>query len=100
MELNSKQRAILKAEANKIKASFQIGAGELHENNIAAIAQTFNTKELVKIKVNRQDKNDKDITREFANQLSKKTDSSVVGVIGTTIILYKQHKDKEKRIRI
>ncbi len=100
MELNSKQRATLKAEANKIKASFQIGAGELHENNIAAIAQTFNTKELVKIKVNRQDKSDKDITREFADKLSKKTDSSVVAVIGTTIILYKQHEHKEKRIRI
>lgn len=100
MELNSKQRAILKAEANKVKASFQIGAGELHENNIAAIAQAFNTKEIVKIKVNRQDKTDKNITREFAEELSNKTDSSVVGVIGTTIILYKQHKDKDMRIKL
>lgn len=100
MELNSKQRAILKAEANKLKATFQIGAGELHDNNIAAIAQTFNTKELVKIKVNRQDKTDKNVTRDFANELSQKTDSQVVAVIGTTIILYKQHKDKDLRIKL
>lgn len=100
MELNSKQRAVLKAEANKLKASFQIGAGELHESNIAAIDQTFNTKEVVKIKVNRQDKNDKTVTRQFADELSAKTNSEVVGVIGTTIILYRQHKDKEKRIKL
>lgn len=100
MELNSKQRAALKAESNKIKATFQIGAGELHEKNIAAIAQTFNTKELVKVKVNRQDKSDKKITTDFAEQLSKKTDSQVVAVIGTTIVLYKQHKDREKRMKI
>lgn len=100
MELNSKQRAKLKAEANKIKATFQIGAGELHENNISAIAQTFNTKEIVKIKVNRQDKNDKEISRIFAEELSAKTGSTVVTVIGTTIILYKQHKDPEMRIKL
>ncbi len=100
MELNSKQRATLKAEANRIKASFQIGAGELHESNIAAIAQTFNTKELVKVKVNRQDKTDKNVTREFAEELSQKTGSQVVNVIGTTIILYKQHKDKDLRIKL
>ncbi len=100
MELNSKQRATLKGHAQKIKATFQIGAGELHENNIAAINQTFNNKELVKVKVNRQDKTDKNITREFANELSKKTGSEVVAVIGTTIILYKQHKDKDLRIKL
>lgn len=100
MTLDSKQRAKLKAEANKLKASFQIGAGELHESNIAAIDQTFNTKEIVKVKVNRQDKNDKDITRIFAEELSTKTNSQVVGVIGTTIILYRQHKDEDKRMDI
>ncbi|WOO86415.1 YhbY family RNA-binding protein [Mollicutes bacterium LVI A0039] len=100
MELNSKQRATLKAASNRIKATFQIGAGELHENNIAAIAQTFNTKEIVKIKVNRQDKSDKQVTHDFAEELSKKTDSQVVAVIGTTIILYKQHKDKDMRMKI
>ncbi len=100
MELNSKQRAILKAQANKIKATFQIGAGELHDANIRAINQTFNTKEIVKIKVNRQDKTNKNITKQFANTLSEKTSSQVVNVIGTTIILYKQHEDKEKRIKL
>ncbi len=100
MTLTSKQRAILKTEANKIKATFQIGANEIHESNINAIADTFNNKEIVKIKVNRQDKTDKNITKQFANELSEKTNSQVVSVIGTTIILYKQHGDKEKRINL
>lgn len=100
MELTSKQRAKLKAHANKLKATFQIGANELHQSNIAAINQTFNNNELVKIKVNRQEKTDKEVTRRFADTLGKETKSQVVSVIGTTIILYKQHQDKEKRMDI
>ncbi len=100
MKLNSKQRAYLKAQANNIKPCFQIGALELHDNNIEAINQTFNTKELIKIKINRQDKNDKAIMREIADTLEKRIDTQTVAIIGTTLILYKQHKERDKRMSI
>jgi RNA-binding protein len=99
--LSSKQRANLKSCAQRIKPLFQVGASELHENNINAISDTFNTKELIKIKVNRINKEDKNITNEIAQTLSKSIEGvEVVGVIGTTIILYKEHVNPENRMDI
>ena len=98
--LTSKQRSYVKSKAQHIKATFQIGANELHENNVRAIRETFNTKEILKIKVNRVNKEDKEITRKMAEQIAKEVEAQVVGVIGTTIILYKQHKDKDMRMDI
>ena len=65
--LNSKQRAMIKKEAQKIKSSFQIGQNELHEGNIEAFKMAFNTKEIIKIKVNRSDNKDKEISEKMAN---------------------------------
>lgn len=96
--LTSKQRAILKQNAQRIKPTVQIGAAELHENSIKAINDSLNNKELVKIKVNRIDKTNKKITREIANELEQKASLDVVDVIGTTIIVYRESKDPENRI--
>lgn len=99
--LSSKQRANLKSHAQRMKPLFQVGASELHENNIKAIGETFNTKELIKVKVNRVNKEDKNITNEIAQTLASSVEGlEVVGVIGTTIILYKEHKDPDKRMDI
>ncbi len=96
--MTSKDRAYLKKLAQPMKASFQIGAAELHEANLEALVQSFNNKEIIKVKVNRADKSDKQITRDIANEIENKTDISVVDVIGTTIILYKKNKDPEKNV--
>ncbi len=96
-KLTSKERATLKSAAQRIKPTFQIGAAELHENILKALDDTFNTKELVKIKVNRADKSDKNICRELADEIEKNIDVQVVAIIGTTIILYRAHKDETKR---
>lgn len=100
MKLTSKQRAFLRAKANGIKPTFQIGALEIHESNIRAIEQTFNNNELIKIKINRQDKTDKEIMQKIADTLDKQINTQTVGIIGTTLILYKEHKDKSKRMKI
>ncbi len=97
-KMTSKERATLKSAAQKLKPTFQIGAAELHENVLKGLDDTFNTKELVKVKVNRADKSDKNIVREIANQIEEQINVQVVAVIGTTIILYRQHKDEDKRL--
>lgn len=96
--MTSKQRAQLKKHAQVLKASFQIGAGELHESNLNALVDAFNKKELVKVKVNRVDKTDKNITREIANEIETKTDIQVVDIIGATMILYKKNKNSDLNI--
>ncbi len=97
-KLTSKERAQLKSVAQKLKPLFIIGAAELHENVLKGINDTFNNKELVKVKVNRVDKSDKDVVRRLADEIENSIDVQVVGVIGTTIILYRQHQDEDKRI--
>ena len=93
--MTGKERSEIKKIAQKEKALFQIGAGELHDGNIKAIAEAFNTREIIKIKVNREDKSDKKITREIGETLAKKIKGSeLIGVIGTTIILYKEEEQK------
>jgi len=95
--MTGKERSEIKKIAQKEKAIFQVGSSELHKGNIVAIAEAFNTREIVKIKVNREDKTDKKITREIAEELQKKIfGCELIAVIGTTIILYKKMEDQEK----
>lgn len=98
MKLTSKEKAKVRKYAQQIKATFQIGAKELHEKNIMAIKEGFNNKEVLKIKINREDKNDKNITKEIASLLEEKVNVQVAGIIGTTIILYKENANLEEHI--
>ena len=87
--LNNKQRQQLRKEAHNIKAKCLIGAKGLTDDVINSIGEMFNTQELIKIKVNRQDQEDKNIVRTYADELSSSLKAEVVYVVGTTIILYK-----------
>lgn len=87
--LNNKQRQQLRKEAHNIKAKSQIGTKGLTDDVINSIGEMFNTQELIKIKVNRQDQEDKNIVRAYADELSSSLKAEVVYVVGTTIILYK-----------
>lgn len=87
--LNNKQRQQLRKEAHNIKAKSQIGAKGLTDDVINSIGEMFNTQELIKIKVNRQDQEDKNIVRTYADELALSLKAEVVYVVGTTIILYK-----------
>lgn len=100
MQLTSKQKALIRKLANKQKVTFQIGIQGIHKKNIEAIKETFNNNEIVKIKVHREDINDREITNSVAIEISKKTEAIICGIIGTTIILYKKHKNSEKRIKL
>ncbi len=99
-DISSKDKALIRKYAQKIKPTFQVGAMGIHDLNIAAIKEGFNKKEVLKVKVNREDKTDKEIVKEVASLLESKLNCVVAGVIGTTIILYKENLkiDKENRI--
>ena len=92
--LNSKQRAILKAEASKMDAIFQIGKGGVGDAAVKSIDDALEARELVKISV--LDNSDSD-AREAAEDIASRTNSEVVAVIGRKIILFKISSKKEKR---
>lgn len=74
---------------------FQIGKESVTPENVEAISEAFNTRELIKISVL---KNCFDDPREIAETIAGRTHSTVVQVIGKKIVLYKPDKDKPKII--
>ncbi len=99
--LGSKKRQELRSQAQQLRAKVQIGHNGLTDAVINNIKEMFNTTELIKIKVNREDNSDKTIVKEYANTISKETKCEIVYIIGTSIIVYKYndklHKKEVKR---
>ena len=91
--MTSKQRSYLKGLAASLEPIFQIGKSSLTPEFTNAIAESFNTHELIKINVL---KNCMDDPRVIAEMLSSRTGSAVVMVIGKKIVLYKESKDNKK----
>lgn len=92
--MNSKQRAILRSEASRIDAIFQIGKGDVNEAAVKSISDALEARELVKISVLQNSDAD---PREAAEDIASRTGSEVVGVIGRKIILFRMSEKPEKR---
>lgn len=93
--MTSKQRSYLKGLAMTIDPVFQVGKSSVTPENIEAISEAFNTRELIKIAVL---KNCLDDPKEIAVVISERTRSQVVQVIGKKIVLYKPFKENPKII--
>ncbi|MBQ5850870.1 MAG: ribosome assembly RNA-binding protein YhbY [Lachnospiraceae bacterium] len=91
--MTSKQRAYLKSLASSLDPIFQIGKASITPEVTQAVAESFNTHELIKIAVL---KNCIDDPRQIAEMIAERTHSQVVQVIGKKIVLYKPDKDKPK----
>lgn len=91
--MTSKQRAYLKGLAMNIEPVFQIGKSSLTPEMTDAVAECFNTRELIKISVL---KNCFDDPKMVAEALADRTKSQVVQVIGKKIVLYKPDKKNPK----
>lgn len=91
--MTSKQRAYLKGLAMNIDPIFQIGKSSVTPENVIAIEEAFNNRELIKISVL---KNCFDDPKEIANTIAERTHSQVVQVIGKKIVLYKPDKKDPK----
>ena len=85
--LNSKQRAELRAEANGLDPIFQIGKEGVTDAVIAQIEETFNTRELFKVKVHLE--TSPETPKETASKLAEATKCDVVQVVGGTIVLFR-----------
>ena len=93
--MTSKQRAYLKGLAMELEPVFQIGKSSVTPENVTAIEEAFNRRELIKIAVL---KNCFDDPKEIAQMIAERTHSQVVQVIGKKIVLYKPDQEKPKII--
>ena len=85
--ITSKQRAQLRAEANGLDPIFQIGKEGVTESVIAQVEDTFNTRELFKIKVHLE--TSPETPKEIAQRIAEATKCDVVQVVGGTIVLFR-----------
>ena len=95
--MTSKQRAYLKSLAMTMEPIFQVGKNSITPELVGAVSEALAARELIKISVL---KNCADDPRELAQILAERTRSQVVQVIGKKIVLYKEGKDKNKKIQL
>ena len=91
--LNSSQRSYLKSLAHHLEPVINIGKNGLTDGTIHSISKALSSKELIKIKF-REYKDDK---QEISEKISRETKSIIVGIIGHTLILFKQNPNPEKQ---
>lgn len=84
--LNSKQRAKLRGLASKEDTIFQLGKEGITENFLKAVDTALTARELIKFRVLESAVVDR---KEAANEIAEATNSEVVTVIGTKIVLYR-----------
>ncbi len=100
--MTSKERAKLRAEANGLDPIFQIGKEGITDAVIAQLEDTFNTRELFKIKVHLE--TSPESPKELAEKIAQATGCDVIQVIGGTIVVFRinlmlRQKEAEKKKR-
>ena len=95
--MTSKQRAYLKSLAMTMDPIFQIGKNSMTPELTNAVDEALAARELIKISVL---KNCMDDPRALAEMVAERTHSQVVQVIGKKIVLYREGKDKNKKIQL
>ncbi len=94
--ITSKQRAYLRSLANTVSAQYQIGKGEISENQVKMLLEGLEANEIIKIHVL---ENSLRTARDVCDELVELTGAEPVQVIGKKIVLYKESK-KNKTIKL
>ena len=100
--MTSKERARLRAEANGLDPIFQIGKEGITDAVIAQLEDTFNTRELFKIKDHLETA--PETPKELATKIAEATGCDIIQVIGGTIVVFRinlilRQREAEKKKR-
>ncbi|WP_408006862.1 ribosome assembly RNA-binding protein YhbY [Pseudalkalibacillus sp. A8] len=90
--LTGKQKRFLRSKAHHLDPIFQVGKGGTNENMYSQINDALEARELIKVSVLQNCEEDKDTV---AENLTEKTGAELVQIIGNTIVLYKESKEKK-----
>lgn len=91
--MNSRQRDFLRKRAHDLNPIVRVGKEGYSENLGKSILDAIDSRELIKVKLLQNVEADK---REISELIEKETGCEVVGIIGKTIILYKENKENPK----
>lgn len=93
LELKGKQRRYLKSLANQLKPAVFAGKEGVSSGLLAALEEAFNTRELIKIKLEQNCPVDR---REMGPLLAAQTGSVLIQILGHTVLLY--HPDPDEPV--
>ena len=91
--LSSSQRSYLRSQSHHLEPVVIIGKNGITDGTFETIRRALDARELIKIKFREY----KDEKQSLSHQIAESTDSDVVGIIGHTIILFRQNPDSEKQ---
>lgn len=94
-ELKGFQRKYLRGLAHKLNPSAVVGQKGLTPSLIEEIETALDASELIKVRFN--DFKEKDQKKAITQEIIESTQSSMAGMIGHIVILYRPNKNKEKR---
>ena len=86
-KLTTRQRAFLKSKAHHLEPVVLIGKNKVTEGTLQSIENALEAKELIKIKL-REYKNEK---VEISQYIQEKVQAEIVGIVGFTLILFRQN---------
>ncbi len=89
MSLNNKQIRFLRAQAHSMKPVVLIGGAGLSDNVINEINLALDDHELIKVRVNAEDRDSKG---DMINSIVRQTECTLVQTIGHIGIFYRQNK--------
>lgn len=92
-ELTSTQRKHLRGLAHSLKPVVRVGQKGLSDTVFEEVEQALGAHELIKVKL----AGDRDERQNDAEEIARRTRSHLAGTIGTVAILYRRHRDPEKR---
>ncbi len=93
--LSGKQKRYLRSQAHHFTAIFQVGKDGVSENQIRGISEALESQELIKVKLLESCPEN---VNAVALEISMKSKSDVVQIIGRTIVLYKESDKKIYRL--
>ena len=96
--MTSKERAALRAQANSIKALFQVGKDGITDALIKQTDDALEARELIKLKVLLETVPEKPY--DIADKLAAATHAEVVSVVGGSMVFYRYNKklhEKKKK---
>ena len=91
--LSSSQRSYLRSQAHHLEPVVLIGKHGITDGTIESINRVLEARELIKIKF----REFKDEKLSLSEKITELTNSQVVGVIGHTVIIFRQNPDSDKR---
>lgn len=93
MELTSKQRKILEKAAHDLQPVVIVGGAGMTDGVIQMADKALADHELIKVKYNEY----KEERQELTTELSEKTNSTLVRIIGNVAILFREAEKEEDR---